>query len=281
MPKSQNPFSLLRMQELTPSMALELLRRGTSIVITSVIPVLKPVIWSRGPHELWHRFGQHAPILLAFFELLLSPFLLLNIGAGANVFQDRALRIGERHGFDKEPAIGSGRAIAQALFHFIRPACLDGVLPPRLDARPVIWMDTLQPSISLRLFGRHARIVAPASIRIVNIPVGLPGPDQLGDGIDQGMDCSVGSLARADVDAGHDDILDVVVRIHVRGDHYLKVKEHPFPRANQGLEKDRFSRAGSRDGGAYLLLAGRGKGPPGGFGHRLAHYVLASPVRGG
>ncbi len=62
----------------------------------------------------------------------------MNIGAGANVFQDRALRIFERHGFDKEPAIGSSRAMAQALFHFIRPAGLDGVLPPRLDAWPVI-----------------------------------------------------------------------------------------------------------------------------------------------
>src|SRR3989442_411489 len=188
MPKSQNPFSLLRMQELTPSMALELLKSGMRILTIALITVVKTVIWSSGPHQLRHRFGQHAQVLLAFFELLLSPFLLLNIGAGANVFQDRALRIGERHGFDKEPAIGSGRAIAQALFHFIRPACLDGVLPPRLDARPVIWMDTLQPSISLRLFGRHARIVAPALICIVDIPIWSPGPDQLGDGIDQGMD---------------------------------------------------------------------------------------------
>src|SRR5260221_8811533 len=209
MPDCQGVLIILRVQKLAPSMAQCLFGGGTTIVIPTVIPVLKQGIWSRCPHELWYRFGQHAPILLAFFELLLSPFLLLNIGAGANVFQDRALRIGERHGFDKEPAIGSGRAIAQALFHFIRPACLDGVLPPHLDARPVIWMDTLQPSISLRLFGRHARIVAPASIRIVNIPVGLPGPDQLGDGIDQGMDYSLGSLVRADRGAGHYERLTV------------------------------------------------------------------------
>src|SRR5260370_30882015 len=78
-------------------------------------------------------------------------------------------------------------------------------------------MDTLQPSIPLCLLGGHAGIVAPALIRIVNKPVWLPGPDQLGDGIDQGMDFSFGSLARGDVDPGNDDILAGVVRIHVRG----------------------------------------------------------------
>ncbi len=140
-------------------------------------------------------------------------------------------------------------------------------------------MDTLQPSIPLCLLGGHAGIVAPALIRIVDIPVRSPGPDQLGDGIDQGMDFSLGSLARGDVDPGNDEILDVVVRIHVGSDHYLKVKEHPFPRANQGLEKGRFSRAGSRDGCAYLLLTGRRKGPPGGFGQRFADHLLASDVR--
>ena len=110
-------------------------------------------------------------------------------------------------------------------------------------------MHTLHPSLPLCLLGGHAGIVAPALITIVNIPVRSPGPDQLGDGIDQGMDFSFGSLARRDVDPSHDEILDVVVRIHVGGDHYLKVQEHLLPRANQGLEQDRFSRAGSRDGG--------------------------------
>src|SRR5260370_394501 len=65
------------------------------------------------------------------------------------------------------------------------------------------------------------------------------------------------------------------------GDRCLKVKEHLFPRANQGLEKARFSRAGSRDGGAYLLLTGRRKGPPGGLGQRFADHLLASDVRAG
>src|SRR5258706_4348288 len=279
MPKSQNPFSLLRMQKLTPSMALELLKSGMRILTIALITIVQTVIWSSGPHELRHRFGQHMPVLLAFFELLLGPFLLLNIGAGANVFQDPALRICERHGFDQEPAISSARASTKALFRFIRPAGLDGVLPLRLDTWPVIRMDTLQPSISLRLLGGHAGIVAPALIRIVDIPVGSPGPDQLGDGIDQHTDFVFGSLARGDVDAGHDEILDVVVRIHVGGDRCLKVQEHLLPRANQGLEKDRLSRAGSRDGGPYLLLAGSRIGPPRGLGQRFADHLLTSDVR--
>src|SRR5260370_31087880 len=99
--------------------------------------------------------------------------------------------------------------MAQALFHFIRPAGLDGVLPPRLDAWPVIWMDTLQPSIPLCLLGGHAGIVAPALIRIVDIPVRSPCPDQLADGIDQGMDFSFGSLSRVDVDPRNGEILHV------------------------------------------------------------------------
>src|SRR5260370_16639851 len=101
--------------------------------------------------------------------------------------------------------------MAQALFHFIRPAGLDGVLPPRLDAWPVIWMDTLQPSIPLCLLGGHAGIVAPALIRIVNKPVWLPGPHQLGDGIDQGMDFSFGSLARRDVYPANHPILHLFI----------------------------------------------------------------------
>src|SRR5260370_16897327 len=131
MPKSQNTFSLLRMQELTPSMALELLKSGMRILTIALITVVKTVIWSSGPHELRHRFGQHAPVLLAGFELLLSPFLLLYIGAGANIFEDRTLRICERHGFDKEPPIASALPLPHPLFHFIPPSSLHGHLPPR------------------------------------------------------------------------------------------------------------------------------------------------------
>src|SRR5260221_403012 len=91
MPKSQNTFSLLRMQELTPSMALELLKSGMCILTIALITVVKTVIWSSGPYQLRHRFGQHAPVLPAFFELLFSPFLFFNNGAGAKPF-DHFLR---------------------------------------------------------------------------------------------------------------------------------------------------------------------------------------------
>ncbi len=93
------------------------------------------------------------------------------------------------------------------------------------------------------------------------------------------MDVSFGSLARGDVDSGDDEVLDLVIRIHVGGDHALKGKDHSFPRAKQGLETHRFSRAGSRDGGAELLLTGRSKGPPGGFGQGFANHLLASDLR--
>src|SRR5258708_5863498 len=255
---SERTFIILRMQELTPSIALELLKSGMGIVTPAPVTVFNRAIGAYHPDKLGNGIDQDTQFV---FGLL----FVMNIGAGANVFQDRALRICERHGFDKEPAIGSGRAIAQALFHFIRRAGFGGVLPHRLDAWPVIGMETLHPSISPRLFGGHAGIVAPALICIVDIPIWSPGPDQLGDGIDQGMDFSFGSLARGDVDAGNDEILDVVVRIHVGGDRYLQVPEHPFPRANQGLETDCFSRPGLRDYRPGLLLSRRTKGPPSGF----------------
>src|SRR5215831_6795665 len=121
------------MQELTPSMALQLLQSGMRILTIALITVVKTVIWSSGTHQLRHRFGQHAQVLLAFFELLLRSFLLLNIGAGAKPLHDLALGVCERLCSDQEPAICSGRAMAQAQFRFIWPAGLEGALPPRQD----------------------------------------------------------------------------------------------------------------------------------------------------
>src|SRR6266851_5162435 len=177
MSKRHHPFIILRMQELTPSMALELLKSGMRILTIALITVVKTVICSRGPHQLRQRLGQHAQVLLAGFELLLRSFLLLDIGAGAKPLDDLALGIGERLCSDQEPAIVTGRAMAQALFCFIRPAGLDGPLPHRQDALPVIRMRTLHPSLPLCLFGGHAGIVAPALIIIVDISVRSPGPD--------------------------------------------------------------------------------------------------------
>src|SRR5258708_36100729 len=98
MPKSQNTFSLLRMQELTPSMALELLKSGMRIRTIALITVVQTVIGSRGPHQLRHRFGQHAQVLLAGFEPLPRPFLLVDIGAGAKPLDDLTGFIAHRHG---------------------------------------------------------------------------------------------------------------------------------------------------------------------------------------
>src|SRR5438034_6358488 len=229
MPKSHNTFIILRMQELTPSMALELLKSGMRILTIALITVVKTVNWSSGPHQLRHRFGQHMQVLLAGFELLLRSFLLLDIGAGAKPLDDLALGIFERLCSDQEPAIATGRAMAQAQFRFIWPAGLDGALPPRLDAWPVIGMDTLQPSISLRLFGSHAGIVAPALICIVNKPVWSPGPDELGDGIKQYLQFVFGVLAFGDIPACADEILDLLAAsrwevIVIKMSRYISVR---------------------------------------------------------
>src|SRR5258708_6394315 len=96
--KSERTFSLLRMQELTPSIALELLKSGMRILTIALITVVKTTIWPCRPHELRHRFGQHAPVLPAFFEPLFGSFLLLNIGAGAKPLDDLTGFIAHRHG---------------------------------------------------------------------------------------------------------------------------------------------------------------------------------------
>ncbi len=78
-------------------MALELLKSGMCILTIALITVVKTVIWSSGPYQLRHRFGQHAQVLPAFFEPLLSPFLVLDVGAGAKPLHDPTCFITYRH----------------------------------------------------------------------------------------------------------------------------------------------------------------------------------------
>src|SRR5260370_14015441 len=142
MPKSHSPFSIVRMQELTLSIGLELFTRGMRILTIALITVVKTAIWSRCPHELRHRFGQHTQVLLAFFELLLGSLLLIDVSAGANPVQNRALGIALRHASDQKPARRSAGAVLQAMFHFIGHPCLDGGLPRLPYSLSVITMHT-------------------------------------------------------------------------------------------------------------------------------------------
>src|SRR5258707_10812787 len=103
MPKSQNTFSLLRMQELTPSMALKLLKSGMRILTIALITVVKTVIWSSGPHQLRHGFGQHMQVLLAGFEPLLRPFPVIDVSGGGQPFHGRFPRRLVRPGFCPGP----------------------------------------------------------------------------------------------------------------------------------------------------------------------------------
>jgi hypothetical protein len=64
-------ISILRMHELAPSIAQQLLLRGMVIVTTPLINVVKTAICLCNSHQLRERFSQQTPVLLAFFELLL------------------------------------------------------------------------------------------------------------------------------------------------------------------------------------------------------------------
>src|SRR5258708_32912281 len=118
---------------------------GTNSVVPPLIPIHHRSIWLRRPHELRYRFGQHAPVLLAFFDFLFSLFLVLDVGAGANIFEDLALRIVDGHSLHKEPAIRPGFALLQPLFRLIRRAGWDRAMPHRHDPLPIIRMLTLHP----------------------------------------------------------------------------------------------------------------------------------------
>src|SRR5260370_1337242 len=110
-----------------------------------MIKVHRRSIWLSGPDQLSHCFGQHAPVLLAFFELLFRSFLIVDVGTGATPVQDRTLGISLRHASGKKPAIRSAGAVLPAMFHFIRFACLDGGLPHIPYTLPVIRMHTRRP----------------------------------------------------------------------------------------------------------------------------------------
>src|SRR5258707_4737908 len=160
-------------------MAQGLFEGGTRVVVPLVIPIRHRSIWQRGPHQLWHGFGQHMPVLLAFFDSLFGLFLLIDIGAGPNPVEDRALRIALRHTSDQKPAIGSAAAVLHAMLHFLRHARLDGGLPHVPDSGPIIRMHPCHPANSFGLFMGHRQKVDQALIVVGDRPIRSCDPDKL------------------------------------------------------------------------------------------------------
>src|SRR5437899_9099029 len=61
------------------------------ILTISLITVVDTPILPSFPTRRSSDLGQHPPVLLAGFEPLLRSFLVIDVGAGANTFEDRAL----------------------------------------------------------------------------------------------------------------------------------------------------------------------------------------------
>src|SRR5258708_6177068 len=95
--KSERTFSILRMQELTPSIALELLKSGMRIRTIALITVVKTAIWPSRPHQLDRKSGQQGTGVHPGVQRLLRQNMLLNIGAGANPLDDLACFITHGH----------------------------------------------------------------------------------------------------------------------------------------------------------------------------------------
>src|SRR5260221_12707176 len=211
--KSQRLLSIIRVQKLAPPMAQCLLRRSTRVVIIALIKVHRRAIWLNGPHELRHRFGQHTRVLLAGFDPLLRPFLVLDVGAGAKPFEGRALIILVWHGSGKEPAIAPCAALLDAVLHFIRGSGPHGNLPRLLNPWSIIRVDELDPVVPLDLFRCLARIVTPALVRVFSSAIGAHHPDKMGDAINERPQFVFGSLAFADIPTCTDEILDLLAGI--------------------------------------------------------------------
>src|SRR5258708_13593885 len=90
--ESSGAFTIVGMDELeiSPSVALCLLNREPGVVMPVLVRVLVPAVGSCHHHQLRQRFGQHPPVLLAFFELLLVPFLLVDVCGSAKPLDDLA-----------------------------------------------------------------------------------------------------------------------------------------------------------------------------------------------
>src|SRR5258708_7532146 len=95
-PGSQGTLIIIRVQKEAPSIALQLLWPCLEVVDIPLIQVLYIPVRSFNPDELRHRFGQHSPVLLAFFELLLGSLLVLDIGGSPKPLDDLACFIMHR-----------------------------------------------------------------------------------------------------------------------------------------------------------------------------------------
>src|SRR5581483_1528944 len=129
--------------------ALYLLKCESCVVTPALVGILMPTIGPCHPHKLRQRFGQHAQALPAFFELLLRPFLLVDIGTGAKPAQDRPVAIFEWDASGQEPAISSCAALPDAMLHFIGCRGANGCLPHIEGAISIIRMQTLEPAVPL------------------------------------------------------------------------------------------------------------------------------------
>src|SRR5260370_20289961 len=115
MPDRQSVLIIVGVDGLEPAVPLGLLGGHGGIVTPSSVTVVTRAIGAYHPDKLGNGIDQDTQFV---FGLL----FVMNIGAGAHIFQDRALGICEQRCSDQEPAIVTPRAIAPALFRLIWPA---------------------------------------------------------------------------------------------------------------------------------------------------------------
>src|SRR5258708_3455942 len=133
LPERSVAFTIIGMDELeiSPSVALCLLKREPGVVTQALVRVLVPAVGSCHHHKLWHRFGQHAPVLLAFFDFLFSLFLVLDVGAGAKPLDDLTGFIAHGHASRQEPAIAPCFALLETIIDLIGFTCCERMMPDR------------------------------------------------------------------------------------------------------------------------------------------------------
>lgn len=116
----------------------------------------------------------------AFFEGLA---LVVDIGAGAEPFEDLARLVMDGNAADLEPAVGAIGA-AEAIFDVVGGASFDGGGPGGEGTLAVVGMhDTIEPlQAELLVFG-DAGVIDPLLAEEITAAIGVGGPDELREGL--------------------------------------------------------------------------------------------------
>jgi hypothetical protein len=178
--------------------APQFLERHTEIFQGLAIDELNLTGRSHESAEGLNVVGDGAKMLLAGRRLkpprrtqgLFDPLPVLDIGACAAPFHDMPGCVGHGRSAEQEPAVLTVKA-PQARFHFTCPARSQNGSPAFEQPRQVFGVDHPLPAPAIRFAEAKVRILAPALIEEVDVPVRGCSPYQTGNRVDDAAELGV------------------------------------------------------------------------------------------